>query len=402
MDKFDTAIIGGGVIGISIALKEALRKRGSVVLIEKEEALGRHTSTRNSSVVHSGINQKPGTIKADVCIKGSRELLDYARNRIPIDVCGTFVVARSDSEVEKLRICYEHGLLARVPNLRLISGEEFKEHEPNAHRKDIRQVLHSPNGAIIDTNKLVECLEQDARTAGVEIFTGNRVLDIKDQTIFTSRGEFKTRHIVNAAGLYADKIAHMMDVGLDYAIIPFRGEYVSVPVNLNSMVYHPPSNSRFPFLGVHLTKTLEGLTIAGPTALPAIGGREAYTNKDFEMSEAFDLITSRQFWYLIRDKDFPRLALENFLKSVSPGAFLEEVRGLVNEDIANSLSKKDLKHYRAGNRAQLVDRDGSLVLDYRIVDGKNSTHILNAISPGMTSCLSFAEYIVNRLPSCKK
>ena len=404
---YDFAVIGaGGVIGAAIARELALKMRASVIALEKEQEFAAHASGRNSGVIHSGINQKPGTKKAEFCVRGSDMLRKYCVERgVPMKQCGTLVVSRTDAEEERLELLYKNGIAAGVPDLSYISVEKFAEREPATARKDITKVLFSPTGAIVNSRAIVDELLTDLILHYVQYMPDKKVLDItNDNQILTPKGKFTAKHIINCAGLYADKIAHMMGVGKQYEIIPFRGEYMQVrlPEQFNSMVYHPPANSRYPFLGIHLTRTVEETVIAGPTAVPSFG-RESY-DKRINFGESFETYGSKAWWKLVAQKDFRDLAYGNFATSLFKGPFVKEIRSLLREDIAEHLTPDDVQPYRAGIRAQLVNtkakdtpEDPIMINDFLIIQNERGTHVLNAVSPGLTSSLAFAEHVANQI-----
>ena len=385
-------VIGGGIIGTSIAGEIAKRKLGEVFIMEKEDELGKHASGRNSGVIHSGINQKPGSMKAEFCVRGSRMLREYCEEyEVSMEECGTLVVALDGKDMMKLRTLYEMGLQAGVPGLRIIDEEELREREPHARGLE---ALFSPTGAIVDSNELLRSLANQAWANGVEYNMGVEVKDISGNVVITNKFDSDAKHIINCAGLNADRIAHMMGVGLEYTILPFRGDYLEVPAKVNSMIYQVP-DLRFPFLGVHLTKTLEGNVIAGPTATLSLGGREDY-NKTRGNRGLIEMTKDRGFWFwALRSLTNPatvRQVKYNLRLSSSDNEFVNEVKKIYNGDITNW----DVKPYRAGIRAQLIDRGGKMVNDFLVLQDKNSTHVLNAVSPGKTSSLAFAEYVVDK------
>ena len=269
-------IIGGGIIGSSIAREIRKRDLGDVVVLEKEPDLGYHASGRNSGVIHSGINQTPGLLKAKICVKGNRMLRDYCReNGIPMSECGTLVIGRDDEEIRILDKLMYMGKELEVPGLKIIDKTELREREPFSNGL---VALLSPTGAIVDSKALLKTIAKEAESLGVKYQFGAEVREISDNgAIKTGEETINADFIVNCAGLHADKIAHMMGVGLDYLIITFKGNYVKVPVPINSMLYQPP-DLRFPFLGVHLTKKIDGSVVAGPTATLSFG-RENYDGK---------------------------------------------------------------------------------------------------------------------------
>ncbi len=382
-------IIGGGIIGNAIAREIRLRNLGDVIVLEKEKSLAEHASGRNSGVIHSGINQKPGTLKARMCLEGSKMLRKYCKSyNIPMEECGTLVIARNEDEERTLEKLLEMGNEVGVEGLRIIEKEELAKREPYVAGT---KALFSPTGAIVDSGALVNKIAEEARALGASYTTGCKVISIKGDTIITNLGKFRARDIINCAGLYADEVAHMQGIGLEFRIIPFKGEYKQVNVPINSMVYQVP-DLRYPFLGVHLTKSIEGKTLAGSTATLSLQGRESY-NGEINFGEFFNMLCSRNFWNLIRNKEFRELARKNARISYFNESFIEEVNTILKEKI----SSEDIKPYRAGIRAQIVKKNGKMIDDFLVFQdkNKNSTHILNAVSPGLTSSFAFARYVVD-------
>lgn len=300
--------------------------------------------------------------------------------------CGTLVVARNNEEVKTLEKLLQMGNECGVPGLRLIDQKELQQREPLA--KGFRALL-SPTGATVDSLKLLGTVASEAREQGVEYRFHHRVIGIEGKKIKTVQGEFTADHIVNSAGLEADRIAHLMGVGTSYRIIPFRGEYMEVKrCPVNGMIYQPP-DLRFPFLSIHLTRETDGRVLAGPTATLAFG-REAY-HKEWDLGEMAGMFLSRPFRRLITSREFLGLAVSNFLVSFSKRAFLKEIQSLVA-----GIALDQLVAFRSGIRAQMVDSEGKFVNDSLVEARESSTHILNAVSPGLTSSFAFAEYVVER------
>ena len=382
-------IIGGGVVGTAVALELAKRGGAKVTVLEKEKTLGLHQSGRNSGVIHSGINQKPGSLKARMCVEGSRRLREYCRTRnIPMKECGTLVIARDDKEAAILYELLRRGNGCAVPHLRIIDGKELREKEPVS--RGIR-ALFSPTGATIDSLKFLQTIAAEAREKGAEFHFYRKVTGIDRKKITTSEREFSADYLINCAGLEADRIAQMMGAGESYRIIPFRGEYMEVrDCAVNTMIYQPP-DLQFPFLSIHLTRETDGRILAGPTATLSFG-REAY-HKEWDFQEMAGMFASRPFRKLVFGKEFLGLAVRNFCVSVSRRAFLHEIQSLVSGVKLNQLTP-----YRSGIRAQMVDPEGRLVNDILVETRNDSTHVLNAVSPGLTCSLAFAEYLVNNFP----
>jgi len=381
-------IIGGGIIGTTIARALAKRKAGPVTVIEKEPALGLHQSGRNSGVIHSGINQKPGTMKARMCVEGSRLLREYCRRKkIPMTECGTLVSARTPEETATLEKLLEMGRACGVEGLRILAEKELREREPASLGT---AALFSPNGAAVDAPAVLESLAEEAKDADVVFLLNTKAERIDGKTIHTSRGRIEAEHIVNCAGLHSDRIAHLMGIGKQYRIIPFRGEYMEVKnCDVRTMIYQAP-DLRFPFLSIHLTHETDGRVLAGPSAVVAFG-REAY-NKEWCWKEMPGIFLSKQFIRLFMNAEFLSIAYDNALTSLFKFAFLKQAQSLVS-----GVRMEDLSPARAGIRAQMVDSKGNLVNDIVAEYFKDSTHILNAVSPGLTCSLAFAEHVADRI-----
>ncbi|HLA39314.1 MAG TPA: FAD-dependent oxidoreductase, partial [Candidatus Glassbacteria bacterium] len=252
------------------------------------------------------------------------------------------------------------------------------------------KALISPNGAIVDSTAFVRAVAEDARRMGAEFILNAEVTALRGDLVQTTAGDFRCRHLVNCAGLHSDRIAAMAGAGAGYRIIPFRGEYMEIAgLPVRSMVYQAP-DLNYPFLGVHLTRTVTGEVLAGPTAMLSLG-REAY-DKQIVPGDTLALFASPNFWRLATSGQFLRLVWHNGRISFSDRAFLKEIRTL-----APSVERRDIRPYRSGIRAQLVDRRGRLVDDLLVEFRPASTHVLNAVSPGMTAALPFAEYVVDKL-----
>ena len=381
-------IIGGGIIGTAIGLTLARKSAGRVTILEKEISLGQHASGRNSGVIHSGINQKPGSLKAQMCLEGSRHLRDYCRRRgVPMVECGTLVVARDQKDVDVLEQLLAMGNACGVPDLSMVSQKELNEKEPAVIGI---AALFSPTGATVDSLALLLALAADARESGVKYQMGEEVIDVDGEVLVTKQGRIKADHIINCAGLQADRIAHRMGAGKEYRVIPFRGEYMDVQgCDIRSMVYQAP-DLRFPFLSIHLTRETDGSVLAGPSAVLALG-REAY-DKQWQWGDAFDMFFSWNFFRLITNPEFVGAAIQNAHTSLSKAAFLREIQKL-----APGIKMEQLSPARSGIRAQMVDSQGHMVQDILVEYRKNSTHVLNAVSPGMTCSLVFADYVAGKI-----
>ncbi|MBI4345841.1 MAG: L-2-hydroxyglutarate oxidase [Elusimicrobia bacterium] len=395
--EFDVAIVGGGVTGCALARALAhKRPHSKIALLEKEPKVAVHTSGRNSGVVHGGYNQKPGTLKARFCVEGNHRLKEYAAARgVPLAQTGILVVARSQAERSVLEELLRRGRENGVPGLRLVDGAELKRLEPNASGIS---ALHAPSGASVDSAALVESFAEDAKAAGVTFYLGEGVRRIEEDgrgfRIRTARAALRARRLVNCAGLHADRIAHQLGAGLPYSIVPFRGEFYYIdPAKaglIRSMIYSVP-DIRYPFLGVHWTRTVHGKVKVGPNAVLALG-REAYGTFQVHAGDTARMLLDGRFWRMVGGAEFRRLAAENLRSSLSKAAFLKQAFSLVQGAAAS-----DFRKGPSGIRAQLVDRDGGLVDDLLVEKKGESLHVLNAISPGLTCALPFADHLARQL-----
>lgn len=390
MVEYDVAVIGGGCVGCSVAKHLAERSDLDICLLEKEYHLAQHQSGRNSGVLHPGFNYSPGSLKAEFSTEGTRRMKEYCReNDIPLYDCGVLVVATDESERERLHDLEDQASENGVETHILETQEELNEHEPHAAGVG---ALYCPEAASVDSQKYVYTLGKDAENLGVDFYMGHKVKTVRQNDgcyeLKSDKGRVRSRYVVNAAGLYADRIAHSMGVGDEYRIVPFRGEYYElVPEKaglVNTMIY-PTPDPELPFLGVHYTRRTDGKIIVGPNAVLAFG-REAYRNTDFNLRELADTLSYRGFWSLMTDTKMIGVAWDELNKSYRKKRFVEAAQELVPY-----VEKDDFARSYAGIRAQLVSRDGDLVKDPIFKHGVRSTHVLNAVSPGLTSSLPFGD-----------
>ena len=389
--KYDIIIIGGGIIGCAIAYSLSKKLRVSIAVIEKENEIAKPASGRNSGVIHTGFYYTPGSLKARFCVEGNKRLINYCiEENIPYKKTGTLVVGKSQEDKKNLEILLKRGKKNNVPGIRIINKKELNEMEPFVNGKF---ALYSPMGAIVDAKKLVNSLASNVQNNGVEFIMNQRVKkikNIKDKIeISTTNNKFSTKFVINCAGVYADTIARLMNIKLNHHIIPFRGEYFELPKNkshlVRSMVY-PIPNPNLPFLGIHLTRTVNNKIILGPNAVLA-PGKEAYSNKNINVRELSNILLYKGFWKMVYNNY--NIIEEEILQSIIRTKFLEKVCDLLPGIKINELIKNS-----SGIRAQLVGNNGELMDDLVVKEGKNALHILNAVSPGMTCSLPFADYLV--------
>jgi L-2-hydroxyglutarate oxidase LhgO len=386
-------IIGGGIIGINIALALARRfPDQSVALIEKEDELGTHASGRNSGILHAGFYYSADSLKARFTKEGNAVLAAYcAEKGLRINRCGKLVVARDASELAGLDELLRRGRVNNVP-LEDISDADARRIEPRV--RTFQRAIFSPTTSAIDPTEVTLSLAADAEKAGVVIVRRTKYLGRRGTMVRTSSGTIECGYVVNAAGLYADRVARDYGFSDNYRILPFKGLYLYADEGekVRTNIY-PVPNLANPFLGVHFSVTTNGRTTIGPTAMPAFW-REQYGGlAGFSGRELADIIT-RQLVLLARnDFGFRGLALSE-LKKYSRSNLVALAAGMVCE-----LDPRRYTHWgRPGIRAQLLDiRTRQLVSDFHVEGDDRSMHVLNAVSPAFTSSIPFASYVVDRI-----
>ena len=392
---FDFLVIGGGVIGISIARELKSRNPNSgVCILEKEHQCGLHASSRNSGVLHAGFYYTADSLKARFTKEGNQRLTKYCEvKNLALKKCGKLVVAQNESELVWLDELMTRARNNGVP-LELITDKESQAIEPRA--KTYQKALFSPTTASINPTELVKSLLSDAIQEGVQLKTNTQYIHrVGKSSIKTSNGIFEAKYIINAAGLYADKIGRDFNFSKDHRILPFKGLYLysNEPLGaLNTHIYPVPDLTN-PFLGVHFTITSDDKIKIGPTAIPAFW-REQYQGwSNFNMPELTEIILRQAGLFLSSNFDFKALAFRELKKYSKP----------LLVSLAAKLAKGvDIKHYRqwglAGIRAQLLNiRKKELEMDFVLEGDKQSMHILNAISPGLTCALPFADYVCDQI-----
>lgn len=391
----DVAIAGGGVIGCSVARALILRyPELRIALFEKEPYLALHQSGRNSGVVHAGYNQKPGSLKSRLVVEGSRRLREFCRDRrIRLDVGGILIVAQTEADLSILRDLDSRGR-ANGANVSWIAGDRITDIEP--HAVGIA-ALHAPDGGSFDARGYVLELAREAKSRGVQFHSGDRVTGLREAAsveVRTPRHSIDARVFVNAAGLQADRLARHLGAGREYRVVPFRGEYCDLTPQAATLVrshVYPTPNPAFPFLGVHLSRRVDGRVTAGPGAVLA-AGREAYSVTEGNGRDLFEMASWPGFWRMMRTREFAVTAWRECRKTLFKSAVLAEARRLIP-----GLKRDALGRRWSGIRAQLVSRNGRLVDDLVIEETGRTVHVLNAVSPALTCSLAFAEELVPRI-----
>ncbi len=390
-------VVGGGILGVAIAREVVRRRPGTeVVVLEKEDRLAAHQTGHNSGVVHAGIYYRPGSLKAELCTRGRSLLKDFcAEHAIPYVECGKLVVAVDPAETGRFdaleRTATENG----VPGLRRLGAEEIREVEPYAVGL---AALHSPATAITDYVAVARAMGAEVEAAGGEVRLGARVVGIRrqgDGAVVTVEGDgapLRLDHVVVAAGLQADRVATLAGGDRGPMIVPFRGEYLAVATAKQELVrgmVYPVPDPRYPFLGVHFTRRVSGELEVGPNAVLATR-REGYRRRDVSARDLRDVLAWPGAWRMARAHW--RTGVEEVVGSASQRAFMRRASRYVPD-----IGVADVVRAGAGVRAQAVDRDGSLVDDFRITRDDAVTCVRNAPSPGATSSLAIAAHVVGHV-----
>ena len=390
--QYDVAIVGGGIIGLSTAMHLTQQfPRLRVAVLEKERDLATHQTGHNSGVIHSGIYYRPGSHKANFCVAGVQKLIRFCEeNEIDFERCGKVIVATDESELGRLENLFERGVANGVEGLEMIGPERLHEIEP--HAAGIR-ALWSPGTGIADYPKVAQTYATKFATTGGDIFTGAPVQSItkdgESLAVETAKGTLQTNHMINCAGLYADRVAGMIEDRVEVKIVPFRGEYYTLRPESHHLVsglIYPVPDPRFPFLGVHYTRSIHGYVEAGPNAVLAFS-REGYRKSDIDLGESLETLTYPGFWKMT--SRHWRTGLSEMRRSYSKGVFLRDLQRLLPE-----IREGDLAPGGSGVRAQAVASNGALLDDFSIIRGREAVHVLNAPSPGATSSLAIGEHIV--------
>lgn len=394
MAQFDITLIGGGIVGTATALELTTRyPDAKIVLIEKEPRLAAHQTGHNSGVIHAGVYYQPGSLKARFCKQGSRETIRFCRTHgLPFRQCGKLLVATTPLEMERMKNLQDR---CRQNNIhtRRISHNRLRQMEPNIKGLGAIQV---PATAITDYTRITRKLAELFKGSGGEILSHTPVTHIqeKNKDICVQAGSCRltTRYLIACAGLNADRLARMMNIKINFKIIPFRGEYYALPRKLNTMVSHliyPIPDPDLPFLGVHLTPMIDGAITVGPNA--ALGWkREGYGRFiNLNIQDTVDMVSFPGFWKVMA----AHLAsgMGEWKDSIYKPGYLKRIK-----KYCPSLTVNDLKPYPAGIRAQAVLRDGSLVHDFLFAQTPRSLHVCNAPSPAATSAMPIARYLSDR------
>ncbi|CRM04146.1 hydroxyglutarate oxidase [Pseudomonas sp. FH4] len=391
---YDFCIIGGGIVGLATAMELLKRQpNASLVILEKEPVLAKHQTGHNSGVIHAGIYYAPGSLKADLCKRGAEATKQFCREHgIKFEVCGKLLVASTALEVQRMEALYARSQLNGM-NVERLDADQLRAREPNI--VGLGGLFLDATG-IVDYRQVCETMAAVIRRNGGEICLEKTVTAISEDTdkvtVSTHDGAWQARHLVVCAGLQSDRLATLAGIDIDHQIIPFRGEYFRLPASKNNIVNHliyPIPDPELPFLGVHLTRMIDGSVTVGPNAVLGLG-RENYKKFSVNWKDVAEYARFPGFWKTIwQNLGSGSVEMKN---SLFKSGYLEQCR-----KYCPSLEIDDLLPYEAGIRAQAVMRDGTLVHDFLFAQTPRMLHVCNAPSPAATSAIPIGEMIADRM-----
>lgn len=391
---YDVTVVGGGIVGLAtaLALTESDPRR-SVLVLEKEAGIARHQSGHNSGVIHSGLYYRPGSLKARFARAGARSMVDFcAEHGIDHHISGKVVVAVEPDEVPRLDALYQRGLDNGL-QVERIGPAGVRDHEP--HCESLGGIW-VPTTGVVDYAKVAETYARLLADLGCEIRCGVEVRHV-DRTgdeihLSTNVGTFRTASAVNCAGLHSDRVAVLDGASPGAKIVPFRGEYYELVPDRRELVrglIYPVPDPDFPFLGVHLTRGVDGSVHAGPNAVPALA-REGYRKRDIDVRDVWETVRYPGFRRLVRRHW--RMGIDEVLRSVSRARFLHSLQRLVP-----AIQADDIRPTPAGVRAQALTESGHLVDDFLVIEQARMLHVCNAPSPAATASLEIGRYVAERV-----
>lgn len=391
----DLVVIGAGIVGLAVAREWTQRyPSDGVTVLEREPGPAQHQTGHNSGVIHGGIYYQPGSLKAKLCVEGARMMYEYCEQHgIAHERCGKLIVAVASDELSRLDDLEARGIANAVPGLRRIAGAEIADVEPKAVGL---QALHAPNTGIVDYVAVARAIAAELSGHGVEVRYGAAVTSVEGDdpaVVHTSGAAVPARRVIVCAGLWADRLARAAGVSRDPQIVPFRGAYLGLKhtpePRLNGMIY-PVPNPELPFLGVHITKHINGQNTLGPTAM-MVAARDAYSLRRVNLRDSWESLTWPGSWKVARK--YWRVGIDEIHMAASRRAFVAAAARYMP-----SLTPEDLDgSSHAGVRAQAVGRDGTLVDDFVISGDGAVSHLRNAPSPAATSAFALARELVDRV-----
>ena len=391
---YDFVIIGGGIVGVSTAWQLQLQwPQKKILLLEKENTLGQHQTGHNSGVIHAGVYYAPGSLKAQFCKEGAAATIEFCKNNnIAFEQCGKLLVATDRDEYHRMmdlaERCHKNSI-----EIELLDAKQLAEREPNI--AGVAAIYVAASG-IVNYRQVCEAMANQFVEAGGDIRLGHKAVDMVENDsniridIESHAGHLsvKTDFLIACAGLAADRMARLLNIATDFRIVPFRGEYYRLASHREDVVKHliyPIPNPDLPFLGVHLTRMIDGSITIGPNAVLGFK-REGYAHRNFDLTDTWESLSFPGFWKLAR-KHW-RSAVDEFKNSWSKERYLKQA-----QKYCPQLELNDLQDYPAGIRAQAVMKDGSLVHDFLFAESPRSLHVCNAPSPAATSAIPIGKHI---------
>ena len=390
---FDYVVLGGGIVGVSTALSLITKHPDKrILLIEKERSFAQHQTGHNSGVIHAGVYYEPGSLKAKFCREGLKETINFCSlHQIPYQQCGKLLVATNDIELKRMKELYERCKSNDI-EVEILNEKTLNEIEPNI--SGIGALLVKSTG-IVNYKLITEKMSQQFESLGGRFLLNTKIINLKEDEdkiqIITSNEIFSSRYLVCCAGLMADRIAKLLKIKINFQIVPFRGEYFKLPEKHNNLVKHliyPIPDPSLPFLGVHLTKMIDGSITVGPNAVLGFK-REGYSQFNFSLKDSFQLLTFKGFHKVLM-KNF-KSGLYEMKNSIFKKGYLKEV-----QKYSPLIKLNDLQSYPAGIRAQAVLDDVTLVHDFLFAESRRSIHVCNAPSPAATSAIPIGKYITDK------
>jgi L-2-hydroxyglutarate oxidase len=392
-ESADLVVVGGGILGLAVA-REALLRRSElrVVVLEKEPTIASHQTGHNSGVVHAGIYYAPGSLKARLCVQGSRDLVAYCEDHgIPYDRCGKLILATCEDELPRLSELERRAAANGVPDVEMVDEKAIAELEPNASGL---LGLYSPNTGAVDFRRVAEAFAEDVATMRGSLRSGTKVVGMRATSrgvdVKTTAGALSAGAVITCGGLHADRLARMTGASTTPRIVPFRGTYYSLGPRASRLLrghVYPVPDPAFPFLGVHVTKRVGGEYWAGPNAILALA-REGYRGRNVRLQDAWEAFAYSGFRALARAHW--RVGLAEIRGELSRSAFARDLQRLVP-----GMRAADLVGRHSGVRAQALSEDGRLLDDFWFDRAENVVHVRNAPSPGATSSLAIAREILS-------
>jgi len=393
---YDFVVIGGGIVGVSTALSlVTMYPEKHTILIEKEKSFASHQTGHNSGVIHAGVYYQPGSLKAKFCREGLEETINFCDlHNIPYKNCGKLLVATSEVELARMNVLFERCKQNNI-EVELIDHKKLQKIEPNI--KGVGAILVKST-SIVNYQSVTKKMIQQYEALGGEYLLDTEVVSLTEDSdaieIITNNETLKSRYLISCAGLMADRIAKMLNLEINFRIVPFRGEYYKLSEKHNTLVKHliyPIPDPDLPFLGIHLTKMIDGSVTVGPNAVLGFK-REGYGKINFSPRDTLEMLSFKGFYKVIRSHF--KSGITEMLNSKYKRGYLKQVN-----KYSPSIKLKDLQPYPAGIRAQAVLDDGTLVHDFLFVESERSIHVCNAPSPAATSAMPIGKYISEKAKS---